>query len=114
MGTNILTKNYIKMDKEESKISPDGKNENIPDTTFNEPTFIKQMMLPQGFNEKDFTRMRNDTKEIEFIDIKVSDALVKDSAFKYVTYKVAGKDSKGEFDQRRRYSDFAELRAKMV
>ena len=101
------------MDNEDVKAS-DHKEESRPETTINETTFIKQMTLPSGFNEKDFTKMRNDLEESNKIEITVSEPLIKDGAFKHVTYKVAGKDSKGEFDQRRRYSDFSELREKMT
>ena len=77
--------------------------------SLDESNFIKSLVLPQGYDEENFTNMRDDSEQASKITIKAHNPVVKDAMpQKYIIYDIEGEDERGTFHCKRRYSDFYE------
>lgn len=82
-----------------------------------ESQFIASLSTPKGYDDSNFTNLRDDREEINQITLECCNPKIieqKLTKANYVTYNIKGFDKLGEINILRRYSDFFELRAKLL
>lgn len=82
-----------------------------------ESQFVASLTSPQGYDDQNFGNLRQDADEASKINIDCGSPQIIEQKFntsKYVIYTIKGYDKNGEFNVKRRYSDFFELRKKMI
>lgn len=105
-------KKQSKKDKKQDEEIEEDKNSSIM-----ESNFVQYLVAPAGYDDTNFTNLKNDSAESGLIQIECanpSNIEKLGKMFSHVVYLVKGHDKNGPFETTRRYSDFWELRKKLI